>query len=706
MNSTDPLIFGHGTRAGIVAVEPDLAGNVVIYQRDGPRVERSVAPLQSWVLARKQMDDSIELAGPHPLRHLLVNSSGRAVEFARSLASDQRLVYQDPVTAHLTHSGDTFYRGLEFSQLRRLQFDIETLDVYPDREDGAICLIAVTDTSGFERVLALDEFENEGALIAEFARLVRALDPDLVEGHNVFNFDLWYLAQRARRLDVPLILGRDGRTPLYLDESLRRSVPNGMVARYYRIEGRQIIDTFYGVMRWDVARRLPNYKLKHVVRALGIGDDARTLVNAANMRALWADPAERAKLKAYCLDDARDTARLSAMVTPSEFYQAQMVPESLQGLAFVGIGGRIERLMVRAYLRARHSIPRPRASMPIEGALTAAFETGVFRDVVKCDVESLYPSLMLARHIAPQDDDLDVFLPMLRGLRDFRLQAKRRAAAAADQAGDAYLAADGLQQAFKILVNSFFGFLGTNGLHFNDPAAAAQVTEAGRQVMEKIVEGLRDRGCLVIEADTDGAFFTVPAGSDAQAIVASVDLGLGDEARLVCEERYDAMLSLMAKNYALRRRNGSVVLRGSALRSARDEAFGRALVTDITVALMDGHPERIAEIVKQVVDKVRQGRLSLDEFSRRESITPKTFSSPGNRRLAHALSERGLAVGDKVRVYQRTGGELALSEEYAADEDREYLQRRVVDFVARFGNLVPPDAKAAASDHPDQLSLL
>ncbi len=708
MTPSEPLIFGHGTKTGIVAVEPDIAaGMVAVYRRAGAQVERSVEPLRSWVLARKPMDDSIELDGPHPLRHLLVTSGGRAMEFARSLASDQRLAYQDPVTAHLTSSGDTFYRELEFSQLRRLQFDLETLDVYPDRESGAICLIAVTDSSGFERVLALDDFASEAALIAEFVRVVRERDPDLIEGHNVFNFDLWYLAQRARRAGVPLVLGRDGSTPLYVDESLRRSVPNGMVAKYYRIEGRQIIDTFYGVMRWDVARRLPNYKLKHVVRHLGIGDDERTLVNAANMRALWGDPAERAKLKAYCLDDARDTGRLSALVTPSEFHQAQMVPESLQGLAFVGIGGRIERLMVRAYLHARHSIPRPRVAVPIEGALTAAFEIGVFSAVVKCDVESLYPSLMLAHGIAPQDDDLGAFSPMLRGLRDLRLQAKRAAATPQRSAGAlAPEVADGLQQALKILINSFFGFLGTNGLHFNDPAAAARVTEAGRQVLETIVAGLRERDALVIEADTDGAFFTVPPNADAQAIVRDVGAMLGEEIRLVFEERYDAMLSLMAKNYALRRSNGQIVLRGSALRSARDEPFGRAMVTDIAIALMDERPERVVAIVKEVVEKVRQGRLSVEEFGRRESITPKTFSSPGNRRLANALTERGLVVGDKVRVYQRVGGELALSEEYAADEDREYLLRRVGDFVARFGNLAPPEARLAASDHPDQLSLL
>jgi DNA polymerase I len=709
MTSTHTLLHGHGTLEGIVAVEPyPSAGTATIYRRTQGGIVRESVPLQAWLISRKGLDGSLELAGRHPLRHLLLTTDGRTVQsWAQSLAHDQRLAYVDPVTAHLVASGDTMYRGVRFDDLRRLQLDLETLDIYPDRDGAEICLIAVRDNAGFERVLALDEFPSEGAMIAEFARLVRERDPDVIEGHNVFNFDLWYLAERAKRAGVPLVMGRDGRTPLWLDETIRRSVPNGMTCKYYRIEGRQIVDTFLGVMRWDVGRKLPNYKLKQVVTNLGIGDAERAIVDASNMRALWNDPAQRARLKAYCLDDTRDAARLSALVTPNEFYQAQMVPESLQGLAFVGIGSRIERLIVRAYLRARSSIPRPKPTAPTEGGFTAAFATGVFRDVVKCDVESLYPSLMVAREIGPEDDDLGVFLPMLTELRSRRFEVKRAATAALASGNEAgHVAADGLQNAFKILINSFYGFLGTNGLHFNDPAAAARVTAAGREIMMRIVDLLRTAGCTVIEADTDGAYFVPPRGSDPEAIVAGVGAALGDGLHLVFEERYAAMLSLKAKNYALRRPSGEMIMRGSALRSARDEPFGRALLRDIAQALMDGRTEAIEPIVSAVVEKLQAGALAAEDFSRRESVTSKTFAAPANRRIAQALAKRGVAIGDKVRVYQRSDGDLALTEDYAGDEDREYLLRRVADFVARFGELAPLAAQRAASRDRDQLSLL
>ncbi len=708
MIRTSELIFGHGYRAGIVAIEPDATnGTAVLYRRLGAHLQRDVVPLQNWLLARKPQPHSLEMAGPHLLRHFVLSSDMRAInERARVLAPDQRLAYLDPITSHLTASGDTFYKGLHFSDLRRMQLDIETIDVNPDHDDGQIVIIGLRDNYGFERVLSLDDFSSEAAMIEEFVNVVRTRDPDIIEGHNVFNFDLWYLAERARRFGVALLLGRDGRTPMWLDESIRRNTLSGMAVRYYRIEGRQIVDTFIGAVRWDVGRKLPNYKLKHIVRHLGIGDDARAMVDAANMRGLWANRDMRAKIKAYCLDDARDTDRLSALVTPNEFYQAQMVPETLQGIACVGIGSRIERLMVRAYLRARWSIPRPRPMAAIEGAFSEAFLMGVFYDVMKCDVESLYPSLMLARGISPWDDDLKVFLPMLSGLREMRINVKRDAEhALSDGRREDNLAADALQNAFKILINSFFGFLGTTGLHFNDPVAAGRVTEAGREIMNQIVTGLRDRGCTVIEADTDGAYFVAPNGAP-ETTVASVAATLGEQLNLVPEERFPAMLSLKAKNYVLKRASGELVMRGSALRSSRDELFGRTLVHNIAASLIEGRAGEIAELIRETVDKIQERKLTVDEFSRRESITSKTFHSPANRRLANALSERGLTVGDKVRVYQRVGGELALIDDYSQDEDRDYLLRRVADFVARFGDLVPAEARTAAGEDRDQLSFL
>ena len=100
-------------------------------------------------------------------------------------------------------------------------------------------------------------------------------------------------------------------------------------------------------------------------------------------------------------------------------------------MATGGPGEKINDLMLRAYLMSGHSVPSAQRSRAYPGAHAELLETGVFAPVVKCDVESLYPSIMLAEAIAPQSDTLGAYLPMLSDLTRRRLEAKARSRATA-----------------------------------------------------------------------------------------------------------------------------------------------------------------------------------------------------------------------------------------------------------------------------------
>jgi DNA polymerase, archaea type len=88
-----------------------------------------------------------------------------------------------------------------------------------------------------------------------------------------------------------------------------------------------------------------------------------------------------------------------------------------------------------------------------EGGYTDVFVEGVVNNVVHCDVASLNPSIMLSFNLKPAGDSLDIFLPLRRDLRAFRLEAKRKAQEVASSPEREYYKA--LQQTFKILINSF-----------------------------------------------------------------------------------------------------------------------------------------------------------------------------------------------------------------------------------------------------------
>src|SRR6185369_1205350 len=145
-----------------------------------------------------------------------------------------------------------------------------------------------------------------------------------------------------------------------------------------------------------------------------------------------------------------------------------------------GNATRINSLFLREYLHRGHAIPSRTSSgtPPFDGGYTELSFSGVVGPIVHCDVASLYPSLMLAYSLAPAKDSLGLFLPMLADLRRFRLTAKQLARDSGEDSERNYF--DALQQVFKVLINSFYGYLGAALHNFSDPVAAAEVTRLGR----------------------------------------------------------------------------------------------------------------------------------------------------------------------------------------------------------------------------------
>src|SRR5207249_11503553 len=108
----------------------------------------------------------------------------------------------------------------------------------------------------------------------------------------------------------------------------------------------------------------------------------------------------------------------------------------------------------------------------------------------------------------PATDRLQIFRHLLTDLRTFRLEAKAQMRTAKNPRQQRYFHA--LQNTFKILINSFYGYLGFAQGHFADFDAAARVTQVGRELLQKMIGWLTERGAQVIEVDTDGIYFVPP----------------------------------------------------------------------------------------------------------------------------------------------------------------------------------------------------
>src|SRR5207245_900216 len=146
--------------------------------------------------------------------------------------------------------------------------------------------------------------------------LIREIDPDVIENHNLHGFDLPFLARRARILGVSLDAGRLDGYGLRQRAAARgvaadpEGEQNGGVELgrrriRYTMPGRELIDTMDAVRRYDFAARdLPGHGLKAVARHFGLATPTREYVPGARVYEVWRRDPER--VKRYALDDVRE----------------------------------------------------------------------------------------------------------------------------------------------------------------------------------------------------------------------------------------------------------------------------------------------------------------------------------------------------------------------------------------------------------------
>jgi DNA polymerase I len=686
----DPALFGKDPTPYIVAVEP-IDARIRLFIREGGQTRTVEEPFRPWLLSDMRMEmDGVhwqelkgELEGRRMLKHLAVCDGREAFEDLRRALRDQHreiIAYGSFARQYLMLSGKTLFKGMTFADLHRVQLDIETTTLTPDQQGARILMIALSDTRGYEALLDGDEKQ----ILEQLVERIQALDPDVIEGHNLFGFDLPYLAARAKAVGVPLRLGRDG-------SELRFGSPRqciiGANSRTFTpafVHGRHLIDTYLSVQRFDIGRGdLESYGLKEATQQLGIAAPDRIYLEREQIPDLWRTDPET--VRRYCLQDVHETRRLADLTLPTEFYQCQMLPDTLQNLATIGTGEKANLMFLRAYLAEGYAVPAPQGAREYPGGYTEVRQVGLIPRIVKADVESLYPSVMLRYGIKPRADHLNVFLPTLERLRRLRLDAKARAKQT-QGAESAYW--DGLQNSFKILVNSYYGYLGSP-FHFNDYDAAEQVTLTGQDLVKLIAAEIEKQGGVVVEIDTDGVYFQPPpevqTEADEIAFVERVGAVLPEGIRLAYDGRYKAMLSLKTKNYVLQGYDGKLTFKGASLRSRADEKFGREFLNSATQWLLNGEPERVVAEYRRLARAILNGEVDIEQLCRRERVTAK---SKQHTHPLYPLARR-FQIGDYIMVYRKRDGSLGLLEEYAGDEDREHYVDKLYKFAARLEPLFP-----------------
>src|SRR5438034_2278384 len=728
------MLFGADPTPRIVAIELGETGTVIVYRRekDGSTIA-DVEPFHPFVWADSDVVDlgieTEKLRGDLKYGWLItVDSWKELIALRNGLKNSRRdfFAFTDPVQHYLTATGRTLFKDLPFEELKRMQ--IEVLSVAGIDEPGDkdhVMSIALSDNTGWEELIVVDRNnieESERNALKRLTTLIKDRGPDVIEGHNLFRFDVPYLVGRAKKLKTKLDWGRSSGFPRSRPSRLQIAEKTIDYPKF-TIDGRHFVDTFLLAQFYDVAMRsLAGFERTDVARHFDLCDnDEISALTGKELQRAYMDDTDTFHRRALC--GVRETRALSDLLSPSYFIQAQIFPYNYQDVIVRGNATRINALFLREYFRRRHSIPELPMVRAFEGGYTDIFFTGVAREVWHCDIASLYPSVMLQFDCFPATDQLQIFRHLLTDLRTFRLEAKAKMRAEKDPAKQHHLQA--LQNTFKILLNSFYGYLGFAQGHFADFDAAARVTQIGRDLLRKMIEWLNAQGAQVIEVDTDGIYFVPPVdaaprrvgnGKETRQGAASTiddlqkalakELPPGIDVEI--DEQFDAMFSYKAKNYALLTKDGDVIIKGGALKSRGLEKFQRVFLEEMIKLIMQGKPEAIVDLRNEFDRKIRNREWKIDMLIKTDTLQDsldkyraKIASSARNRAAAYELalaSGRNYKPGDQISYYITATPKKVPAYEAAKpasefdpenrDENVDYYVAKLDELMKKFGGLI------------------
>ncbi len=349
---------------------------------------------------------------------------------------------------------------------------------------------------------------DERELLSRYFEAIASVDPDVLCGWNVTEFDLAVLDERARLLGVPFALGRAGERA--------RVLPGSTPQRpaIARIPGRVALDGIATLK--SATHAFERFTLEHVSQELlGRGKKIeKTGDPVAEIRRMHRE--DREKLADYNLEDCR---LVLDVFDAADLLGFAMERARLTGLAMDRQGGSVAAFD-HLYLPRLH---RRGVVAPDVGDVEAAASPGghvldsapgLYENVLSFDFRSLYPSIIRTFMIDPlgmarpgvdsiPGEDGATFAregAILPELITSLHEARSTAMAAKNTA---------LSRAIKILMNSFYGVLGTPGCRFFDPRLPTSITRRGHTVIERARRFFEDGGLPVIYGDTDSLFVHV-----------------------------------------------------------------------------------------------------------------------------------------------------------------------------------------------------
>ena len=361
---------------------------------------------------------------------------------------------------------------------------------------------------------------DEKKLLETLCQRVKQIDPDLIIGWNLINFDLRILIERAKKHDINLSLGRGNTNASW--RAHRKESQRG----YVSIPGRVAIDGIDALK--SATWSFPSFSLERVAQTLlNRGKKVENDVDDRIAEIVHNFHHDKPALAAYNLEDCvlvldifAETGILDYLILRSKITGLELDRGAGSVAAFTNL-----------YLPRLHRSGYIAPNLPESGGLASpggyVMESipGLYKNVLVLDFKSLYPSIIRTFKVDPMGliEGLANPASSIEGFRGAKFSRDRHFLPQIitdlwEQRDQAKSENDKVRsQAIKIIMNSFYGVLGSGGCRFYDARLASSITMRGHEIMQATKQQIEKLGYTVIYGDTDSTFVALDESIDKQA---------------------------------------------------------------------------------------------------------------------------------------------------------------------------------------------
>lgn len=692
MMTYNKLLHGKNDTENIVSIEVSDGSAELFIEKDGKVTSKFVSN-KFWVLASEKLDKYfVKLQGNLNYQWgRQVEERGHYFRIKSMYKGRDMFSIYDSKEALMVKDGYTYFKGMRLKDVSVLSFDIETTSL--ELNDSAkVLLISNTYRNGNgeiqKKLFSYSDYECDYDFYSAWCSWVLAVDPTVIIGHNIFSYDLPYLDYCASRVGFDLPLGRDKSAIKFdtFESKKRKDQASDINYRRSYIYGREIVDTMFLAIDYDIAtKKYESYGLKPIIKFEGLEKKDRVFYDASQIRKNYTNPIEWEKIKAYCIDDSDDALALYDLMAPSFFYTAQNIPKPYQSVCYSASGSKINSIMIRAYLQDGHSLPKTTETKEFEGAISIG-NPGIYSNVFKVDVASLYPSIMINYGVYDETKDPKAFFKeLVQTFTEKRLEYKKKAKE------DKYF--DDLQSSYKIFINSCYGFLGATGLLFNSPNNAAFVTEKGREILNTSIAWAEDQHLRIVNADTDSISFCtedqLPITEDTQlSLLKSLNALFPSRIHFEHDGFYKKVIVVKAKNYILWD-GKKLKYKGSAIKASTKEPALKEFINKVIDAILYD-TNSYTDIYNKYAIEIKQVK-DIKRWVSRKTLSDKVFDPKrtNEQKVLDAIKGTEYTEGDRAYFFFRPDGTLALAEHFDGKYSEDHLLEKLFKTSKVFATVLP-----------------